>query len=406
MTIESVYMGPSRKTTEVIISKEKSAKWDKRAYDTLEKIEMPGKLREWTRPSLETPQLGPYHNEAIELSGHIGRIMEVTEDIKEGRFNFYEIGLPKELADEAKIMIERAVRANYESMNLYALEHDRAKHACMNIEDNQKKQRIFTLEEWRALVAENGGDKEKAQQALIAQGYTKIGYRISKELAKANGQEERDHGDEAEKMLVELGESDPEVKTFVEQKMGLIMKAITNHEMHFQVFNQSKSASRYEKSLKEKFSQEEIDFIFAVCFIDIAGSLNKEGKSDYTGFQNMVNSKRLYDIVSNCGLQNTEPLRNLGTEADVLAKIEQLRRDEIVREAMKNMALGPEDVVAMESMFDVWGVKSSEDKSSLSEAINKSLGQNNPLDVINRSLPNNLKRYSKSIKQYLETKIK
>ncbi len=381
--------------------KEQGADWAKRAYENLEKLEIPAKIKEEIRQSLETPQLGPYHNEGVEMASHVGRISEVVDQINEGSFKFDEIGLPSDLENDAKNMIERAIKANYSNMQLYALLHDIAKQRCMNIEDSEKKQRVFTLDEWKTLVAENGGDKDKAQTALVEQGYKKIGYRIGKELAATSGGQEKDHGDEAGVMIQELGERDPETKDFAEKNLPLIIKAIQNHELHFQVFNDAKTANRYEKSLKEKFSQEEIDFIYAVCFIDISGSLNKEGKADYSGFKNMVNAKKLYEIIADCGVQNTDALKNLGTENEVLTKITQLKKDE----ALKKLILGTDDLAAMEGLFDSWGIKSEDDKKLMSEIISKNLGQENPIAVINQSMPNNLKRYTKNLKQYLEVKV-
>lgn len=382
------------------IKRESIERWMKLGHENLESIPMPESLKSLVRESLETPQLGPYHNEGPEMAAHLGLIMETIEAINSDKFDFRTLGLPQDLENKVKERITKAINANYEQMRTYAYLHDLAKPSCMNIEDADGKQRVFTMKEWRDLVTQNGDDKEKAMAVLTGQGYTKIGYRIGGELAKELGIEDKDHGDEGEKILLDMAAKDREMQRFVDG-LRLILKGIANHELHFQVFNNAKSAGKFKKFLANKFSEAEIDFIYSACLIDIAGSLDENGQSDFQGFRNMVVARENHSLIVDSRLKNIESLVNLDSVEKVKSKIEQLEKEI----AAKEIRLEDADVVSITEQATAWGITNEDDMNQLRNELNDAVGKENPLSIIGQALPNKLKRYIKNIKEYLETKV-
>jgi hypothetical protein len=334
------------------------------------------------------------------MAAHLGLILETIEAINSDRFDFKVLELPKEFEDEIREKITRSVKTNYEKIKTYTYLHDLGKPDCMNIENGEGKQRVFTLKEWRELVDLNKGDKERAITALSEQGYTKIGYRIGRKLAEELGIEVKDHGDEGVRILQSMASSDEEMERFLEDS-ELILKGIANHELHFQVFNNAKSAGIYKKFLSSNFSEDEIDFIYTVCLIDITGSLDKNGQSNFEGFRNMVVARECHNLIKNSGLKNVESLLNLDSIEKVKEGIERLRKEELLKE----IKLGEADVVIIIEQSKSWGVINEVDKFQLQKSLNEAIGKDNPILVIGQILPNNLKRYIKNIKGYLESKI-
>ena len=377
-----------------------SERWTRLGHENLESIPMPEALKNLVRASLETPQLSPYHNEGPEMAAHLGLIMETVEAIHSDKFDFRALELPPDLEDKVKERITKAIQTNYAQMRTYAYLHDLEKPSCMNIEDANGKQRVFTMEEWRELVAQNGGDKEKAMVALTSQGYTKIGYRIGGELANELGVENKDHGDEGERIIRDLATKDEDTKRFVDG-LGLILKGIANHELHFQVFNNAKSAGMFEKFLASNFSEDEIDFIYTACLIDLAGSLNERGKPNFGGFRNMVVARESHDLIVGSGLEDTNELVTLDSTEKVIAKIERLKMERAVKESKISEA----DVEAIIGQAVAWGITNEEGIGQLRKALTEAIEQKDPLQIINKALPKALKRYTGQIKGYLEKRV-
>jgi hypothetical protein len=402
MSSESFTQLPHR-LSEAEMKQEESVgveRWAKNGREKLEGIEMPERLKSLVRASLDTPQLGSYHNEGPEMAAHLGLIMETVDAINSDTFDFHVLGLPERLEEKVKEKITKVIKEHYEQMKTYAYLHDLEKMSCMNIENTDGEQRVFTMKEWHELVAQNNGDKEKAMATLVEQGYVKIGYRVGGELAKELGIAEKDHGDEGERVLLEMADRDAEVKEFI-SGLGLILKGVANHEMHFQVFNNAKSAGKYEKFLANIFTEAEIDFIYAACLIDIAGSLDKNGKSNFQGFRNMVIARESHDLIKGSGLTNVESLVNLDSIEKVQNRIEQLRKDAVVKE----MILEKTDVELLGQQTDVWGTMSVEDRDELYKALNETIGRDDPVALLGQMLPNRLKRYIKNVRAYLESKV-
>lgn len=397
--VPPVQQNPAEKIVEGI-KVESVEQWTRLGYENLEKVPMPESLRNLIRTSLQTPQLGPYHNEGPEMAAHLGLIMETIEAINSGKFDFQVLELPKDLEDKVKERITRAIQTNYEQMLTYAYLHDLEKPSCMNIENTDGKQRIFTMEEWQKIVTQNGGDKIKALAFLKEQGYVKIGYRLGGELAKELGIENTDHGDEGKKRLLEMVDKDSEMKEFID-KLELILKGIANHELHFQVFNNAKSAGKFEKFLASTFSESEIDFIYAACLIDIAGSLDKNGRSDFQGFRNMVTARENFDLIKDSGLIDVGSLANLDSIEKVKSSIERLKKEA----AAKEIILDDADILSLTKQVKTWGISSEEDITELQKALAEAIGKKNPAAIIGQALSSKLKRYVKNIKEYIETKI-
>lgn len=290
MPVKEPFMPPAPEPER--LSNENKERWAKMGRESLESLEIPESLKEEMRRSLDTPQFGPYHNEGLRMDSHLGLMMENVDQIHAGTFDFAELGLSEEEQPEAEKLVKSAIDANYDDMRSYAYVHDLKKPDCMNWEFEGKRQEFKTMDDWGAIVKGAKGDEE-IQARLKEMGVKKIGYRLDKTLT---GDEDKEHGEEGEKFVRQLAEKDPEVKEFIRDK-GLILTGVANHEMHFKVFGQAKSPKRYKEEIADKFKPEEIGFIYAACLIDIASSLNEQGKADYKGFRNMVTAKLMYDEI-------------------------------------------------------------------------------------------------------------
>jgi hypothetical protein len=226
----------------------------------------------------------------------------------------------------------------------------------MNVELADGSQRVFTMAEWEAMEEEAWYDDDHLRPLLTARGITKIGYRHSKDIAP-DGQE-HDHGPEGAAALEELGARFPEIAEFLADKR-LILTGVTAHEMHFQAFPGTSSAKQYAEKIAARFSPEEVDFILAVNFLDIAGSKGPDGKSDYTGFRNMVEARAAYERITTFTAQREaagRPLKenefgelmNAKGLAAVEAKITKLEKPP------EPTALNPEQRAAVEAKLAGW----------------------------------------------------
>lgn len=277
------------------ISRADQERWTKIGRETLEALPLPRALVEAIRPTLDTPQFGPYHNEGMRMDAHLGAILDAAEQIRDGTFDFTALGLPPDRAMEVQQLLERVAREHADDLTTYAYLHDLKKPDTMNVELADGSQRIFTMAEWETIVAEAGGDEKRIRQALAARGITKIGYRHDEAIAP-DGQS-HDHGPEGAAELERLAGQDPEIAEFLADKR-LILTGVAAHEMHFQAFPGTSSAKQYAEKIASRFSPEEVDFILAVNFLDIAGSKLADGRSNYTGFRNMVEARAAYERIT------------------------------------------------------------------------------------------------------------
>ncbi|MBI4433983.1 hypothetical protein HY632_04350 [Candidatus Uhrbacteria bacterium] len=289
------------------ITPEQRDRWARRGRETLETLPVPATLLPIIRATLDTPQFGPYHNEGLRMDAHFGAILEAVEQIADGTFDVDALGLPLDRCDAAKELFTKVVRDHRTAIAIYVYLHDLKKPDCMNVELADGSARIFTMEEWRALVAGAHGDDAQVRAALRERGITKIGYRHD---AKLTGGIERDHGPEGVQYLEALGREHKDVADFLRERT-LILAGIANHEMHFQAFPHSASAKLYQEKIASRFSEEEAHFILTVCFLDMAGSKSPDGSSEYVGLRNMLASRDAYRVIEDYHAQREATSRPL-----------------------------------------------------------------------------------------------
>lgn len=277
------------------ISRADQKRWARIGRETLETLPLPRALVDVIRPTLDTPQWGPYHNEGLRMDAHLGAILDAAEQIRAGTFDFTALGLPPDRASGVQQLLERVARERADDLTTYAYLHDLKKPDTMNVELADGSQKIFTMADWEAIVAEAGGEEERIRASLAARGITKIGYRHTEDIAP-DGQS-HDHGPEGAAHLEQLAGQDPEVAAFLADKR-LVLTGVAAHEMHFQAFPGTSSAKQYAEKIAARFSPEEVDFVLAVNFLDIAGSKGPDGKSDYVGFRNMVEARAAHERIT------------------------------------------------------------------------------------------------------------
>ncbi|MBI4434915.1 hypothetical protein HY635_03845 [Candidatus Uhrbacteria bacterium] len=275
------------------IAREDQERWARKGRETLESLPLPTALKDAARASLDTPQFGPYHNEGLRMDSHLGAIIETAEAIERGTFNYESLGLPPDRATEVRALLERVVRDHADDLRTYAYLHDLKKPDTMNVELADGTQRVFTMAEWETLLADAGGDEERARAMCSERGITKIGYRHTEELT---GGEAKDHGPEGAAYVTSLAAADPEIAAFIADKQ-LILTGVAAHEMHFQVFPSTNAAKQYREQIAAQFSPEEVDFILTVNLLDIAGSKGPDGRSEYSGLRNMLEARAAYEAI-------------------------------------------------------------------------------------------------------------
>ncbi|MBI2483342.1 hypothetical protein HYV74_04190 [Candidatus Uhrbacteria bacterium] len=337
------------------ISPEQRDRWARRGRETLETLPFPETLLPIIRATLDTPQWGPYHNEGLRMDAHFGAILEAVEQIADGTFDFDALGLPPDRRDAAKELITKIVRDHRTAIAIYVYLHDLKKPDCMNVELEDGSARIFTMEEWRALVAEAHGDDVQIRAALRERGIAKIGYRHDAELT---GGIERDHGPEGVQYLEALGRERTDVADFLREHT-LILAGIANHEMHFQAFPHSAAAKLYQEKIASRFSEEEAGFILTVCFLDMAGSKSPDGSSEYAGLRNMLESRDAYRIIERYREQREAARRPLQKNAyGQLLNIDDIDavRQKIARleQPPKPTALTPAQLALVEQKLPDW----------------------------------------------------
>lgn len=331
-------------------------RWARIGRETLERLPLPRALADTIRPTLDTPQFGPHHNEGMCMDAHLGAILDAAEQIRAGTFDFSALGLSPDRAGEAQQLLERVARERVDDLATYAYLHDLKKPDTMNVELADGSQRVFTMAEWEAIVAEAGGEEDRIRQVLAARGITKIGYRHDEGIAPDG--KTHDHGPEGAAALEALAAQDPEIAAFLVDKQ-LILTGVAAHEMHFQAFPGTSSAKQYAEKIASRFSPEEVDFILTVNFLDIAGSKGPDGRSDYTGFRNMVEARAAHERIAAFRQQREaaqRPLREneLGEllNAKGLAAVEQ--KIAKLEKPPEPTALSAEQLAAIEAKLPGW----------------------------------------------------
>lgn len=265
----------------------------KEIFETIESLEklgiIPQELKEFLEEQKSSiffvPQLGPYHKEGPILADHIKLMLEVIKNIE--RFNFDELNLPGEIKEEAKKIICETCKNKENELKAFAILHDIGKKDCMTAKvgegRGETEESEFTIEEWLKLLESKGWRVEEAIKDLEEKKFVQINYR------KGN----KDHGKESEKIIKE------NLSKEEQEKLELVLKTIGIHEIHFQVFSNNNSARAYKENIIDKGfgKEEEINFLYTACFLDLASSLREDNKRDFTGFVNMVIAKKAYELI-------------------------------------------------------------------------------------------------------------
>lgn len=377
--------------------------WINLAREKLQDIKMPQKLREIVEESLKIPQLGPYHSEGPIMAAHIGLMIQTLEEIKGGSFDFsilkFSPGL-EELRNRVISIITTTVKNSFEQLLWFIYLHDIGKLNCMMIIDSQKNQTPFTMNRWQEYLQRTNENSNAALEILKSEGYTQISYRIGN----------KDHGEEGVRIIQELTQEEEkeEINDFINRNEQLL-KIISSHEVHFQIFNQSSSARNFEKHIIEKGI--DINLFFTACFLDIAGSLNSEGLSDFTGFINMIIAWECYMIIDEF-LQNLQAdevkkqqikdqLINLGSIEAVRRKIQEIKNEE----RLKKVKLNEQDIDEIVKEAKVNRIITEEEEGQLTEILQNSIHEENLFAFLGKELPPKWKRLIPLIRAYLLKKL-
>lgn len=233
-------------------------------------------LSEKIKNSLETPQLGEYHNEGPKMDSHLSLILATLTSIKEGQFH--------ESLDENGLRETMECVVGREGSHLekstinpalidYTFLHDIAKPDCLTLKiEGEKKGVEITWEQWKEI--ESAGEPYQLEGKSIAS----ISYFHSSE--KANGQ----HGNKAAEMLKDKGVP------------AEIIVAISKHEVAYQ-FGKINAATYEEHFVKSGYSEDQQKFILVASYIDTMASLGKDGKADLGNFVNLVKSRNNFLLI-------------------------------------------------------------------------------------------------------------
>lgn len=214
--------------------------------------------------SLDTPQIGKYHNEGFKMFSHLFLILNILRDVKDGIYH-------ESLVDNGFKEMMRELVLKQESIFVdYTFLHDLAKPDCLTLRCDGIKEGVeITMEQWE--VIERGGAPYRFEGNLIHS----ISYFHASE--KENGQ----HGNKGAEML--SGVPVP----------SEIIIAIQKHEIAFQ-FDKI-SAEKYERHFVESgFSKKQQNFILIASYIDCMASLGIDGKPDMGNFFNLLQSYNNY----------------------------------------------------------------------------------------------------------------
>ncbi len=219
----------------------------------------PGKekepLRTAIREGFDTPQWGDYHNEGLFLDTHLTLIIERIEGVcgDESQATEALAGLDEVIA----LRIRRALQKNPANAKRYALLHDIEKRTTIGFvtlnEKGKRQTHEMPLEMWKAHLGAHP-DPVAVRTSFQAFQLKSISY-------NKHGQK---GADTAESYGMDT----------------MIVKGIGFHELGFQ-------DDVTTKTIREQgaLTEDEIDFIVAVNFLDQSSSWRKDGKGDTAAMQ-------------------------------------------------------------------------------------------------------------------------
>ncbi len=244
-----------------------------------EVLERHPKQREAILRSLQTPQLGEYHNEGPRMDAHIDRMLATLDDIASGAF-------PATIDAQSRALIREAAteedpanpakRRVKEDLVDYTFLHDIAKPDSMTLKiEGGDKGIEITWEQW--LVIESRGEPWRVIIDGEERPITSISY---------YHQSERDAGQHGAKGAMQLAE-DASIAAPIRQ-------AIASHEVAYQFAKVG--VIPYETHIAV-CSPEEQALIIAGSYVDTMGSVCTNGRTDLGNFLNLLQSRRNHLVI-------------------------------------------------------------------------------------------------------------
>ena len=228
-------------------------------------------LSEKIKLSLETPQLGKYHNEGPQMDSHLKLILKNLEKVTKGIF-YKEVS--NDLKEVFQSMVSNEERKNDINPDFidYTFLHDISKPDCLSLKIEGEKKRVeISWEEWK-----NGADK--SSQTYNGKKIETISYFHQSEGSMGQ------HGNKAASFLRNFGVPD------------IIIKAIAKHEVAYQ-FSKINPKVYKKHFIDSGFSLEEQNFILLASYLDSSSSLDQNHKPNLKSFENLVASKRNFELI-------------------------------------------------------------------------------------------------------------
>lgn len=235
-------------------------------------------LRTQIERSLETPQWGTHHNEGMFMDSHIDLIMEQIDAVEQNIFH------PK-ITEATQVAMHRAIVANKEHMERYALLHDISKPDCMTLKFVTPKaaQQLgfdsaeppITLEAWKELL-------EKSELGRMALNGDEHALKLWCEQHELKGISYYQIG----KMHGETGAT-----TLHEMNLGIDATTLVAIEHHEDAFQFSYLDVQRYMSCYRGVTEAGRDYATLGSYVDSMASLLKDGTPDLTNFEYLANSR-------------------------------------------------------------------------------------------------------------------
>jgi len=236
-------------------------------------------LSEKIKRSLETPQLGEYHNEGQRMDSHLSLMLVSLERLIQGNVHEMLVG-ETELVKIMQGVATAHDEKEPERITIapacveYVFFHDIAKPDCLSLKfEDEKKGFDISWQQWKTI--ESGGEPYRWKGKPIK----------SISFYHASEGPYGQHGNKGAQALKGKGISRD------------ILTAIHNHEVVFQQFDRI-SAANYEKHFVEPgFTEDLRNFIFTGSYIDLVSSIRPDGKPNLDRFVNLVRSRNNFLLI-------------------------------------------------------------------------------------------------------------